>query len=155
MDRWHRRRSGHPGFSVQLESAHLICLCFHVDTWLYLIVKVITAQVWGMGGQLHIMQGYSTEATIHPSMGDYWTYALSGKTGVQANHTVIGAWNYVCRRTQPKMNKDPDQNICRSIFWPECQGDYVYGYGPQTDPSGGHLQVELQESDATANDPEP
>jgi len=108
-----------------------------------------------MGGQLHIMQGYQTEATIHPDFGAYWTRALSGQTGVPANHTVIGAWKYVCRRTQPKINKDPNQNICRSIFWPECEGDYVYGYGPQTDPSGGHIQGELQESDGTANDPEP
>lgn len=108
-----------------------------------------------MGNQLHIMQGFITESSILPDMGYYWTYALSGKTGVQANHTVIGAWKYVCRRTQPKLSKDPDQNVCRSIFWPECQGDFVYGYGPQTDPSGGHLQVELQESDGTANDPEP
>ena len=108
-----------------------------------------------MGGQLHIMQGYITESTIHSGMGYYWTYALSGKTGVQANHTVIGAWKYVCRHTQPKLSKDPNQNICRSIFWPECEGDYVYGYGTQTDPSGGHLQIELQESDGTANDAEP
>lgn len=108
-----------------------------------------------MGNQLHIMQGYLTEATIHPDFAAYWTYALSGKTSVAANHTVIGAWKYVCRRTQPKINKDPDQNICRSIFWPECEGDYVYGYGSQTDPSGGHIQGELQEADGTANDSEP
>jgi hypothetical protein len=108
-----------------------------------------------MGNQLHIMQGYITESTIHSGFAGFWTAALSGKTGSAANHTVIGAWKYVCRRTQPKLAKDPNQNISRSIFWPECQGDYVYGYGPQTDPSSGHLQIELQEQDGTANDPEP
>jgi len=108
-----------------------------------------------MSTDLHIMQAYVTESSIHPAFAYYWAGALSGQTGNSANHRVVGAWNYVCRHTQPKFAKDPSQNIARSACWPECVNDYAYGYGPQTDPDPSHIQGELIEVDAHANDPEP
>jgi hypothetical protein len=104
---------------------------------------------------LHVMQGFATENSVHPHLAGYWTQALSGKTGNAANHTVLGAWAYICRRTQPKISKDSNPNISRSIYWPECQNDFVYGYGSQTDPDPDHIQAELLEDDANANDSEP
>jgi hypothetical protein len=109
----------------------------------------------GMNTDLHIMQAFATENTVHPHFAANWTDALSGQTANAANHTVVGAWNYICRRTQPKIGKDPDQNIARSACWPECVNDFVYGYGPQTDPDPFQIQGDLVDIDATANDPEP
>lgn len=77
-----------------------------------------------------------------------------------ANHTVIGAWNYACRSTQPRGTQNDPVNIARSIYWPECVGDYIYGYGPQTDPDiadpNDPLEQEnLLEEDHAADSPEP
>jgi len=63
----------------------------------------------------------------------FWTQALAGKTPHAGDWTVIGAWKHVCDMTQPPEAAGAE-NVARSIYWPECFGDYIYGYGPQTDP---------------------
>jgi hypothetical protein len=113
-----------------------------------------------MNGNLHILQGYATEMSVHPDFPFYWTLALKGSPLVgAADKTVIGAWNYVCRRTQPVGSVTDPVNVARSIYWPECQGDYIYGYGPQTDPNRDPEdpteQESLQERDEPADAPEP
>ena len=55
-----------------------------------------------MNTDLHVMQAYATEVPVLPDMGKYWVVALIGGTGVSADSTVLGAWKYVCRNTQPK-----------------------------------------------------
>ncbi|HOB98210.1 MAG TPA: DUF6345 domain-containing protein [Verrucomicrobiota bacterium] len=114
-----------------------------------------------MNGYLHIMQAYATENSVHPDMGFYWTIALRGSPLTSpADRSVIGAWNYVCRNTQwNATHPDPDPNVARSVYWPECAGDYIYGYGPQTepdrDPSDPLEQFDLEEADHLANSPNP
>jgi hypothetical protein len=98
-----------------------------------------------MNSQLHILQGYATEMSVHHDMARFWRQALGQKTGNPADYTVVGAWKYVCVNTQPTESPN-DANVCRSIYWPECAGDYIYGWGPQTNPSGGD-QSNLQEED--------
>ncbi|HRT06899.1 MAG TPA: DUF6345 domain-containing protein [Candidatus Paceibacterota bacterium] len=102
-----------------------------------------------MNTDLHIMQAYATEVTVHPDMGKFWVHALIAGTPNANNHTVLGAWRYVCLKTQPKESA-ANANVSRSIYWPECAGDYLYGYGSQTDPDPDHVQGELQEDDQTA-----
>jgi hypothetical protein len=110
-----------------------------------------------MSGLLHILQAYATEMSVHNQMAERWIEALTGDTSSSENHSVIGAWSYVCRRTQPRF--DSDINVARSLFWPECQGDFLYGFGPQTDPdrdpSDPLEQADLAFIDARADDPEP
>jgi len=108
-----------------------------------------------MNSDLHIMSAYATEVLVRSDMGKVWMRALTGKTPVQANHTVLGAWKFVCRNTQSKNEPSQFINHSRSANWPECFNDFIYGYGPQTDPDPNYLQVELSEDDAVANDPEP
>jgi hypothetical protein len=114
-----------------------------------------------LNGRLHILQGYATEMSMHPDFAALWTIALRGSPLVSsANHSVIGAWNYACRNTQPAGSPTDPVNVARSIFWPECQGDYLYGYGPQTepdiaDPDDPTEQANLLEQDEAANAPEP
>lgn len=114
-----------------------------------------------MNGYLHIMQAFATENSVHPDMGFYWTIALRGSPLTSlADRSVIGAWNYVCRRTQwNPQHPDPDPNVARSVYWPECGGDFIYGYGPQTepdrDPSDPLEQADLLENDHPANTPDP
>jgi len=98
---------------------------------------------------LHIMQAYASEMSVHPDFSKHWPTALHGGTGVAANHTVLGAWRYVCDRTQPK-ESGTSANISRSVYWPECAGDFIYGYGPQTDPFPDRVQGELLEDDQIA-----
>lgn len=99
---------------------------------------------------LHIMQSYATEVTVMPDMGKYWVNALIGGTGVAADSTVLGAWKFVCRNTQPK-ESSANANVSRSIYWPECSGDHIYGYGSQTDPNSGNVQsADLVEDDQMA-----
>lgn len=102
-----------------------------------------------MTTDLHIMQAYATEMSVHPDFSSYWPKALHGGTGVAANHTVLGAWRFVCLNTQPKESA-ANANISRSIYWEECAGDFIYGYGPQTDPDPEHIQGELLEDDQMA-----
>jgi hypothetical protein len=49
--------------------------------------------------------------------------------------------------------------VARSLFWPECEGDYIYGYGPQTDPSrvpdDPFEQIDLIIVDEPSDAPEP
>ncbi len=99
---------------------------------------------------LHIMQAYATEVTVMPDMGKYWVHTLIGGTGVAADSTVLGAWKYVCLNTQPKESAS-EANVSRSVYWPECYGDHIYGYGSQTDPDNNHIQGELLEDDQRAN----
>lgn len=100
----------------------------------------------GITTDLHIMQAYATEVLVHPSFGKWWNKALLNDTGVAEDATVVGAWNYACRLTQGKETA-ANVNYCRSACWPECIGDYIYGYGPQTDPDPDRLQGELVEID--------
>jgi hypothetical protein len=83
----------------------------------------------------------------------HWTRALSRKSPNSAHHTVLGAWRYVCLETQPE-DSSSDANYSRSIYWPECAGDYIYGWGPQTepdrDPFDEFAQAELLEDDQRA-----
>ena len=102
-----------------------------------------------MNTHLHIMQAYATEVSVLPDLGKYWVHALIGGTGIATDKTVLGAWKYVCVNTQPKESA-ANANVSRSIYWPECAGDYIYGYGSQTDPDSGHIQAELQEDDQRA-----
>ncbi len=99
-----------------------------------------------MNSELHIMQAYATEVTVHPDMGKYWVNALIAGTTSANNHTVLGAWKFVCLKTQPK-ESSADANVSRSIYWPECVNDYIYGFGQQTDPDPNHIQGELLEDD--------
>jgi len=98
-----------------------------------------------MSSQLHILQGYATEMSVHTDMVYWWTKAFGQKTLTAGDWTVIGAWNYVCLQTQPAESSS-DANVARSIYWPACAGDYIYGWGPQTDPGGGS-QADLLEND--------
>ncbi|HET7623911.1 MAG TPA: DUF6345 domain-containing protein [Verrucomicrobiae bacterium] len=102
-----------------------------------------------MNTKLHIMQGYATEMTVRHDMGKFWIVALIIGTGFAADGTVLGAWRYVCRNTQPK-ESPADANVSRSVYWPECANDHIYGYGSQTDPDPDHIQAELQEDDQIA-----
>ena len=95
------------------------------------------------------MQAYATEVTVLPDMAKHWVAALVGGSGVSSDSTVLGAWKYVCRNTQPKESAG-DANVSRSIYWPECANDHIYGYGSQTDPDPFYLQVELLEDDQIA-----
>jgi len=111
-----------------------------------------------LNGYLHIMQGYATEMRVHHDFAFSWTLALRRSPLLgQVDQTVIGAWNYACRQTQ--LFADPDVNIARSVYWPECQGDFIYGYGPQTepnrDPTDPTEQADLEERDERADAPEP
>ena len=122
----------------------------------YQTVKYSVAGVesWalGMNPRLHVMQGYATEVSIHGGIGDFWVKALSGQTADSQNHTIVGAWNYVCRNSQPKTPTATDPvNVARSICWPECQSDYLKGYGPNTTPFFNHTQDELIEIDLPAD----
>jgi hypothetical protein len=102
---------------------------------------------------LHVLQGFATENSVHPDMVAFWTRALSRKSPNSAHHTVLGAWRYVCLETQPE-DSSSDANYSRSIYWPECAGDYIYGWGPQTepdrDPFDEFAQAELLEDDQRA-----
>lgn len=102
-----------------------------------------------MNTDLHVMQSYATEVSILPDMGKYWVAALIGGTGVASDSTVLGAWKFVCRNTQPK-ESSANANVSRSIYWPECVNDHIYGYGSQTDPDPFNTQGELQEDDQMA-----
>jgi hypothetical protein len=101
-----------------------------------------------MNNQLHILQGYATEMSVHPNMVSFWTLALRHKTGSPEDYTVLGAWKYVCRKTQPTESYSK-ANVSRSIYWPACAEDYIYGWGPQSDPGNGS-QSDLQEDDQRA-----
>ena len=113
-----------------------------------------------MNGYLHIMQGYATEMSVHPDLSFYWTLALRQSSIVTSpNYSVIGAWNYACRRTQPVPTAIDTVNVARSLTWPECQADFIFGYGPQTepnrDPTDPLEQADLLEIDHAANSSEP
>lgn len=99
---------------------------------------------------LHIMQSYATEVTVHPDMGKFWVPALIGGTINTSFHTVLGAWKFVCLKTQP-VESAGNANYSRSVYWEECAGDHLYGYGSQTDPDPDHIQPELLEDDQRAN----
>jgi hypothetical protein len=86
-----------------------------------------------MNTYLHVLQAFATENTVHPSMVYFWTKALSRKSRNPSEHTVLGAWRYVCLTTQPK-ESGAGANVSRSVYWPECVDDYIYGWGPQTEP---------------------
>lgn len=103
-----------------------------------------------MTTDLHIMQSYATEVSVHPDMGKFWVPALIGGTANTTYHTVLGAWKFVCLKTQP-VESAGNVNYSRSIYWPECFGDRIYGYGSQTDPDPYHIQPELLEDDQVAN----
>lgn len=96
---------------------------------------------------LHILQAYATEVTVSPLMGAVWLRALTGKNTDPTSWTVVGAWNRVCRKTQPKNESSMDENVARSVYWPECAGDYIVGYGPSTTPNPDNLQIDLVEED--------
>jgi len=103
-----------------------------------------------MNPKLHIMQGYATEMTVRSDMAKFWVPALTGSAPNQSYTTVLGAWRYVCLKTQP-IESSSKANVSRSIYWPECAGDHIYGYGPQTDPDPDHVQgSDLQEDDQMA-----
>jgi hypothetical protein len=108
-----------------------------------------------MNGYLHIMQGYATEMSVHPDMPFWWTLALRKSAFVEPrDHTVIGAWNFVCRTTQKNANPADPLNIARSVYWPECGNDFILGYGSQTEPNRDPLeQADLVETDEPANAP--
>jgi hypothetical protein len=114
-----------------------------------------------MNGYLHVLQAFATENSVHPDMAYYWTSALRGSLLTSpSDRSVIGAWNYVCRRTQwNPQHPDPEPNVARSVYWPECAGDFIYGYGPQTepdrDPSDPLEQADLLENDHLATSPDP
>lgn len=113
-----------------------------------------------LNGNLHILQAYATEMSVHPEFSFRWTLALRGSSLVTApNHSVIGAWNYACRNTQPIPSGTDPVNVARSLTWPECLGDFIYGYGPQTepnrDPSDPTEQEAILEIDHAADSPEP
>ena len=138
-------------------AAFYTCNLFRADEYrnngIYDVMK--NNEHLAMNSDLHIMSAYATEVLVRSDMGKVWMLALTGKTPVQANHTVLGAWKYVCRNTQAKNEAPQFINHSRSAYWPECFNDYIYGYGPQTDPDPNYLQVELSEDDAAANDLEP
>ena len=98
-----------------------------------------------MSSQLHILQAFATEMSVLPDMVPFWTRALGQKTASASDWTVLGAWKYVNLNTQP-VEPVGDANVSRSVYWPECAGDYIYGWGPQTDPVGG-TQADLLEDD--------
>lgn len=109
----------------------------------------------GMSPQLHILQGYATEVLIHPAFSVTWVAGLCGKSADPTSHTIIGAWNRVCRKTQisPPMRPDngASDNVARSVYWPECHGDILQGYGPSTSPNPNNLQIDLVEEDEFPN----
>jgi hypothetical protein len=103
-----------------------------------------------MNSSLHIMQAYATEVTVRHDMGLFWTVALIGSTSLSSDNTVLGAWRYVCLKTQP-VESVANANVSRSAYWEECASDHIYGYGSQTDPDPSHIQEELLEDDQMAN----
>ena len=104
-----------------------------------------------MNSSLHIMQAYATEVTVRHDMGLFWTVALIGATSLSSDNTVLGAWRYVCLKTQP-LETTANANVSRSIYWPECASDHIYGYGSQTDPDPSNVQSsDLLEDDQMAN----
>jgi len=113
-----------------------------------------------MNGDLHIMQAYATEMSVLPDMAYWWVVALrQTPLSRPQDRSVIGAWNFVCRRTQPPASPTDPVNVARSVFWPECEGDFIFGYGPQTepnrDPTDPSEQADLNERDEPANAPDP
>jgi len=105
-----------------------------------------------MNTSLHTLHGFSTEMSVHSLFGAVWMAALTKKTVDPQEHTLIGAWGRVSRKTQPHSESVANENVARSIYWPECQGDYLQGYGPNTTPSQNNLQLELLEEDVYATD---
>lgn len=104
-----------------------------------------------MNTSLHIMQAYATEMTVRHDMGLFWSVALIGATSLSSDNTVLGAWRFVCLKTQP-LESSSNANVSRSAYWPECAGDHIYGYGPQTDPDPSYVQgSDLLEDDQMAN----
>lgn len=104
-----------------------------------------------MNSSLHIMQAYATEVTVRHDMARFWIVALIGSTSFSSDNTVLGAWRFVCLKTQP-LESSANANVSRSAYWPECAGDHIYGYGSQTDPDPGNLQgSDLLEDDQMAN----
>lgn len=113
-----------------------------------------------LNGYLHILQAYATEMSVHPEFAFRWTLALRRSSVISpANHSVIGAWNYACRNTQPTVFTTDPINVARSVTWPECQADFIFGYGPQTEPNRDPFdpseQEALLEIDHAADSPEP
>merc|ERR1711916_393331 len=82
-----------------------------------------------MNTSLHTLHGFSTEMSGHSLFGAVWMAALTKKTVDPQEHTLIGAWGRVSRKTQPHSESVANENVARSIYWPECQGDYLQGYG--------------------------
>jgi hypothetical protein len=102
---------------------------------------------------LHIVQGYATEVSVDPLMGAVWLRALTKQTADSTAWTVLGAWKRVCRKTQPQNESAANENVCRSVYWPECAGDYITGYGPSTTPDPNNAQTDLLEQDEFATGP--
>lgn len=108
-----------------------------------------------MNNQLHILHGFATEMTVHSGFSKEWIKALTQNTGVAANHTMLGAWRWICRRTQPQETPST-RNRSLSLFWPECQNDFFIGYGPNTPPvlhPSGALELQQNFEWADANEP--
>jgi len=99
--------------------------------------------------------------SVHPEFAFRWALALQGSSIISpANYSVIGAWNYACRNTQSHTFTATDPiNVARSVTWPECQADFILGYGSQTepnrDPNDPTEQESLLEIDHDADSPEP
>jgi hypothetical protein len=109
-----------------------------------------------MNNALHILHSFGTEMTVHSGFGKQWMKALTQQTAHPANHTMLGAWRFICRRTQPRETPST-RNRALSLFWAECQNDYFIGYGPNTPtvqhPSG-FLQLQKNYEWADANEPQ-
>jgi hypothetical protein len=99
-----------------------------------------------MNTGLHILCSYKTEAWLTANFSGHWIPALMGFAGA-GNSTVIQAWEYARSKTQPGFPRDLVPNKARSIYWPECFSDHVFGYGSQTEPDSGNTQDAIMEYD--------
>src|SRR5688572_28471351 len=111
-----------------------------------------------MNNQLHILHAFATEMTVTSDFAAQWMKALTQQTGHPANHTMLGAWRWISRRTQASEAGISSQSRNRtvSLFWPECENDYFIGYGPNTQPvfhASGNLELLTNFEWADASEP--
>jgi hypothetical protein len=123
--------------------AMLVCNYFRDDPQDYPIYQEMKNHLaLPMNTGLHVFCGYKSTVIVHHVFASFWIKSLVGLEGTQ-NSSVLNAWKRARTLSQPNGNYQS-----RSIYWQECSGDHIYGYGSQTDPSSNNTQADLLEDDA-------
>lgn len=100
---------------------------------------------------LHVLSSMASEVWLSVRFGELWVKALMGEFG-PGNSSVVDAWGYAVRRSQrwrDYVGSGFEWNVARSIYWPECRNDRIYGFGQQTTPDPNNVQAGLEFHDTT------